>query len=132
MVGTSMMLLQCAKPSTSSLYKGITDAVLKNYYAVHLVPDDQLLYVTSPLCRFIGSANCHEGAVVANYPYDGFSDGSEQLRAGGNPSPDDATFKYLAKTYAKNHAFMSASTVSHHGMGLGVQFGQARSCTANA
>lgn len=46
---------------------------------------------------FVLSANLHNGALVANYPYDD----NLQLKSGiENPTPDDATFKYLASTYA--------------------------------
>jgi len=57
---------------------------------------------------FVLSANFHDGAVVANYPYDD-SEGK-----GGQKSltPDDSTFIEIAKTYAENHGTM------HLGSGL--------------
>lgn len=45
---------------------------------------------------FVLSANLHNGALVANYPFDDSPD-EEQSE---NLSPDDTVFKYLAKTYA--------------------------------
>jgi carboxypeptidase D len=59
----------------------------------------------------MASANLHEGAIVANYPFDGHPDGGEDLKPVNNPTPDDATFQHLAKAYAAAHAFMSDSKV---------------------
>jgi hypothetical protein len=42
---------------------------------------------------------------------DGYPDSSEAERGVKNPTPDDATFVFLAKTYAAAHAFMSKSKV---------------------
>ncbi|XP_024398551.1 carboxypeptidase SOL1 isoform X1 [Physcomitrium patens] len=55
--------------------------------------------------RFTASASFHEGALVANYPYDGTPDISTKYA----PSPDDSTFKYLAGVYAGNHPLMLKS-----------------------
>ncbi|KAL7058621.1 hypothetical protein AAHC03_013157 [Spirometra sp. Aus1] len=46
---------------------------------------------------FVLSANIHGGALVANYPFDGSLDGETKL----SPSPDDATFRVLAKSYTE-------------------------------
>ena len=51
------------------------------------------------------SACCLQGAVVANYPWDGLTDPNSTYSA----SPDDATFRYLAKVYAAAHADMHDS-----------------------
>lgn len=54
---------------------------------------------------FVVSANLHEGDLVANYPFDE-SRHAENVQEYSR-SPDDATFRYLAETYAKNHAHMA-------------------------
>ena len=51
------------------------------------------------------SVCCFQGAVVANYPWDGLTDPDNTYSA----SPDDATFRYLAKVYADAHADMHDS-----------------------
>jgi carboxypeptidase D len=55
--------------------------------------------------RFTASASFHEGALVANFPYDGNREISNKYAV----SPDDSTFKYLAGVYASNHPLMSKS-----------------------
>lgn len=52
---------------------------------------------------FVLSANFHDGAVVANYPWDDSDepDGVQSL------TPDDATFRALASLYADSHATMA-------------------------
>jgi len=57
---------------------------------------------------FVLSANFHDGAVVANYPFDD-SHGPERQKS---ISPDDATFVSLASLYATKHANM------YQGVGL--------------
>jgi len=57
---------------------------------------------------FVLSANFHDGAVVANYPWDD-SHGPERQKS---ISPDDATFVALASLYATKHANM------YQGVGL--------------
>lgn len=50
---------------------------------------------------FVLSANFHGGALVASYPYDNSA----------NTSPDNDFLKYLAQTYANNHATMSTNNM---------------------
>ena len=52
---------------------------------------------------FVASAALHEGALVANYPWDGSEDKSTKYVQ----SPDDATFKHMAAAYATWHKTMS-------------------------
>ena len=53
---------------------------------------------------FVLSANLHGGSVVASYPFDS----NKQMVEKGSysKSPDDAMFRHLALTYAKNHPIM--------------------------
>uniref|UniRef100_A0A0X3NLQ4 Peptidase M14 domain-containing protein n=2 Tax=Schistocephalus solidus TaxID=70667 RepID=A0A0X3NLQ4_SCHSO len=51
---------------------------------------------------FVLSANIHGGALVANYPFDGSIDGDTKP----SPSPDDATFQALARSYSKYNMAM--------------------------
>jgi len=55
---------------------------------------------------FVLSANMHEGDLVANYPFDA---GRQPGKNDYTQSPDDATFRWLASTYARAHAHMSKS-----------------------
>ncbi|XP_025831012.1 carboxypeptidase D [Agrilus planipennis] len=49
---------------------------------------------------FVLSANLHNGALVANYPFDDGRWGK------ASPSPDDAVFRYLASVYSNAHRTM--------------------------
>ncbi|VDK41725.1 unnamed protein product [Anisakis simplex] len=53
---------------------------------------------------FVLSANFHEGDLVANYPFDSARITNTNQYA---KSPDDETFRYLAQSYASNHAHMA-------------------------
>ena len=52
---------------------------------------------------FVSSLAFHGGALVVSYPYDGTADGSYVYAK----SPDDTTFRYLSRVYAKNHRVLS-------------------------
>lgn len=55
---------------------------------------------------FVSSLAFHEGALVANYPWDGTDDSKTRYEA----CPDDLTFKHLATVYATSHRKMSLSS----------------------
>jgi len=55
------------------------------------------------------SANFHDGAVVASYPYDDYRD--NQHKYGIHRTPDHRFFKHLASTYATNHQTMMNQSV---------------------
>jgi len=57
---------------------------------------------------FVLSANLHDGAIVANYPWDDSRLEPDQE----SRSPDDSTFKALAEVYANSHQIM------HQGVGI--------------
>lgn len=62
--------------------------------------------------RFTASASLHGGALVANYPWDGTTDG----RGGYSPCPDDEAFRYMATIYSDHHYNMSKSKEFHGGI----------------
>ncbi|KJH46367.1 zinc carboxypeptidase [Dictyocaulus viviparus] len=53
---------------------------------------------------FVLSASLHEGDLVANYPFDS---SIQKGISAYSASPDDGTFRWLARTYASNHAHMA-------------------------
>lgn len=55
------------------------------------------------------SANFHDGAVVASYPYDDYR--ANQKEYGIHRTPDHLFFKHLASTYAANHETMMNQSV---------------------
>ena len=73
-------------------------------------PETLAVMAWSSQFPFVLSANLHGGSLVANYPYD---DTPNPADAAGKawPSPDDATFVLLAKTYSLNHPRMKLGQV---------------------
>jgi len=64
-----------------------------------------MAWLTDPATPFAAAAALHEGAVVANYPWDGTPEMGTRYAA----CPDDATFKWLASQYASRSPGMVAS-----------------------
>ncbi|KAI8473598.1 MAG: hypothetical protein J3K34DRAFT_410576 [Monoraphidium minutum] len=70
--------------------------------------------------NWAGSANLHEGAVVVNYPYDGYTAPGQWGTA--HLTPDDATFKFLSRTYANLNPLMVKSKEFPGGITNGAQW----------
>mmetsp|Transcript_6007 Transcript_6007/g.15215 ORF Transcript_6007/g.15215 Transcript_6007/m.15215 type:complete len:535 (+) Transcript_6007:119-1723(+) len=68
--------------------------------------------------RFVASVSMHEGAVVANYPWDGSLDRKTHYSA----CPDDLAFKHLAHVYASNNPGMRNSKHFRFGITNGAQW----------
>ncbi|KAF5842639.1 hypothetical protein DUNSADRAFT_6109 [Dunaliella salina] len=85
-------------------------------------PEVQALMDFTLQHRFVASLAFHEGALVANYPMDGYPDGSYSSRGIKQPSPDDASFMYMANMYARRHKTMAASKEFKGGITNGAQW----------
>lgn len=58
---------------------------------------------------FILSANLHGGTVVANYPYDDYTNSDLTYDSQNNPTTDNDVFQTLAKNYSFSHSNMRNS-----------------------
>uniref|UniRef100_A0A7S3QMS3 Peptidase M14 domain-containing protein n=1 Tax=Dunaliella tertiolecta TaxID=3047 RepID=A0A7S3QMS3_DUNTE len=85
-------------------------------------PEVQALMDFTLRHKFVASLALHEGALVANYPMDGYPDGSYSTRGIKQPSPDDASFMYIANLYAQRHKTMAASKEFKGGVTNGAQW----------
>eukprot|EP00887_Chlorella_sp_A99_P003980 scaffold11.g3980.t1 len=66
-------------------------------------PETQAIMDWTLKVGFTASASMHEGALVANYPWDGTTNHTTLYMA----SPDDAAFRHLATVYARAHRRMA-------------------------
>ncbi|KAI7836828.1 hypothetical protein COHA_009329 [Chlorella ohadii] len=66
-------------------------------------PEVAAMMAWSQAVGFVASASMHEGALVANYPWDGTADKSTRYEK----CPDDSTFRHLASLYATTHRRMA-------------------------
>lgn len=73
-------------------------------------PETQAVMNWSKSIPFVLSANLHGGSLVANYPYDDNPQGQGKVES---PSPDDALFRFLAKTYSFAHPTMHLGKPCH-------------------
>lgn len=60
---------------------------------------------------FVLSANLHGGALVVNFPFDATQ--NENEISAYSATPDDQVFRYLARSFAKNHYLMN-NTIENH------------------
>lgn len=72
--------------------------------ALSLEPETKMVMTWLHSIPFVSSANMHNGDILANYPFDETEDGSQHKYT---KSPDDKTFKYLARSYSEEHRVMA-------------------------
>lgn len=65
---------------------------------------------------FTAAANLHEGAVVTNYPWDGYLDGSQDTTGVEHQTSDYKTFQHLAKAYSLLHPTMGKNPMFENGI----------------
>ncbi|CAH1259310.1 CPN1 [Branchiostoma lanceolatum] len=91
----------------SEQHGGPTDhiPIPNNYWKGNVAPETEAVIRWIKQYPFVISANLHDGALLANYPYDQSKGGSQ--RGVYARSPDDAVFRQIAATYANAHRTMS-------------------------
>lgn len=83
-----------------------------------LQPETRSIIEFSKRVNLTGALNYHEGALVANYPWDGNLDGSTKY----SRAPDDKIFKRAASLYAQSHGEMKESKEFVGGVTNGAQW----------
>ncbi len=83
-----------------------------------LQPETRSIIEFSKRVNLTGALNYHEGALVANYPWDGNLDGSTKY----SRAPDDMIFKRAASLYAQSHGEMKESKEFVGGVTNGAQW----------
>lgn len=81
-------------------------------------PETANLMRWSMATHFVASASFHEGALVANYPWDGSSD----RRTHYAECPDDGAYRQLALAYSQVHPVMRNSQQFKQGITNGAQW----------
>ena len=76
-------------------------------------PETLAVMAWSRSIPFVLSANLHGGSLVANYPFDDNAKGQSKVES---PSPDDALFRFLAKTYSFAHPTMHLGKSCHESL----------------
>ncbi|XP_078588903.1 carboxypeptidase N catalytic chain-like [Branchiostoma floridae x Branchiostoma japonicum] len=97
-----------------------------SYWEGDVAPETEAVIRWIKQYPFVISANLHDGALLANYPYDQSRDGSWH---GFARSPDDAIFRQIASTYADAHRTMS---LPDYGCDSGSNFGSQGGITNGA
>ena len=83
-----------------------------------LQPETRSIIEFSKRVNLTGALNYHEGALVANYPWDGNLDGATKY----SRAPDDNIFKHAASIYAQSHGKMKLSKEFVGGITNGAQW----------
>ncbi|XP_066279032.1 carboxypeptidase N catalytic chain-like [Branchiostoma lanceolatum] len=91
----------------SEQHGGPTDhiPIPNSYWEGNVAPETEAVIKWIKQYPFVISANLHDGALLANYPYDQSKD--DRSWKFYTPAPDDAVFRQIASTYANAHRTMS-------------------------
>lgn len=107
--GDAVSLVGRKNAHNVDLNRNFPDQYGVNQYNLKVEPETKAVMDWTLSLPFVLSANLHGGSLVANYPYDDLPtdflphhDGRTQF----NPSPDNAIFQYLARTYSNAHTTM--------------------------
>lgn len=92
-----------ANANNLDLNRNFPDQYFTNKENADRQPETAAVMQWSQELPFVLSANLHGGSLVANYPYDDNAHGKSKVYS---PSPDDAVFRSLAKTYSNSHTKM--------------------------
>ena len=109
--------IEFSKPKSKSRGEERVDDLLDDTLRV-LQPETKSLVDFSKKVNLTGAVNYHEGALVANYPWDGNADGSTKY----SKAPDDKIFKNIASKYATSHGRMKKSKEFANGITNGAQW----------
>lgn len=91
------------------LNRNFPDQYGQNKFNMIQEPETQAVMNWSQSIPFVLSANLHNGALVANYPFDDSPKDFQQFadpKTIRNPTEEDDVFKYLSSTYATAHKSM--------------------------
>ncbi len=95
------------------LNRNFPDQYFSNKENANFQPETLAVMAWSQSIPFVLSANLHGGSLVANYPFDDNAKGQSKVES---PSPDDALFRFLAKTYSVAHPTMHLGKSCHQNL----------------